>query len=393
MNMLEIRGVSKAYRDVAALRGIDLDIAPGEIVGLLGSNGAGKSTLISIVAGLIDPDAGTVRIGDVDVRSNRLRARGLLGIAPQELGIYLPLTVATNLRFFGKLAGLTRSQLTDRVEAVAAALDLSHLLNRRAQELSGGEKRRLHTGAALLHGARLLLLDEPTAGVDITTRNRLLALVRELASEGAAVCYATHYLPEVEALNASVAILEGGRFIARGTVTELTTDFNDTIVEIRLHGKIPSDINVEGGSMMTFPCCGSTLTIQAPQCLTRSTRWVMQPAESSRLTLFSQASRAPILRLQGIDLLVPIKGMLNDWDRARLGYRPQRLSVAGKGTPFRHSTHSYASRNHGGCEAHLRCGIAPRGLPVREWLRASSSGDGSDVRLLYGDLWKPSVLP
>jgi ABC-2 type transport system ATP-binding protein len=244
--MLEIRGVSKTYDDVAALRGVDLDIAAGEIVGLLGPNGAGKSTLISVVAGLVEPDAGTVRIGELDVRSNLLKVRRLLGVAPQELGIYPQLKVSTNLRFFGKLAGLTRGRLTDRIEAVATAVDLSHLLDRRAQDLSGGEKRRLHTGAALLHGARLLLLDEPTAGVDITTRNSLLALVRELAAEGAAICYATHYLPEVETLNASVAILEAGRFTAKGTVSELITAFNEAVVEIRLDDAVPAHIAVEG---------------------------------------------------------------------------------------------------------------------------------------------------
>jgi ABC-2 type transport system ATP-binding protein len=244
--VLEIRGVSKAYDDVAALSDIDLDIAAGEIVGLLGPNGAGKSTLISIVAGLTKADVGTVRIGGLDVRTNLLRVRRLLGVAPQELGIYLQLNVSTNLRFFGKLAGLRGDQLTDRIETVAAALDLSHLLDRRAQELSGGEKRRLHTGAALLHGARLLLLDEPTAGVDIATRNGLLELVRELAAEGAAICYATHYLPEVEALNASVAILEGGRFIAKGTVAELTTAFNEAVIEIRLDRAVPPHISVDG---------------------------------------------------------------------------------------------------------------------------------------------------
>ena len=244
--MLELCGVSKTYDGVAALRGVDLDIAAGEIVGLLGPNGAGKSTLISIVSGLTKADTGTVSIGGFDVRANPLKARRLLGVAPQELGIYLQLSVSTNLRFFGKLAGLRGDRLTDRVETVAAALDLSHLLGRRAQGLSGGEKRRLHTGAALLHGASLLLLDEPTAGVDVATRNSLLELVRELAASGAAICYATHYLPEVEALNASVAILEAGRFIAKGTVTELTMAFNEAVVEIRLDRAVPPCISVDG---------------------------------------------------------------------------------------------------------------------------------------------------
>jgi ABC-2 type transport system ATP-binding protein len=245
MSMLEIRGVGKSYNEVVALSGVDLDIAPGEVLGLLGPNGAGKSSLISIVAGLIAPDRGTVRIGGLDVQTNLLKVRRLLGVAPQELGVYLQLSVSTNLRFFGKLAGLTRTQLDARIDAVASALDLSKLLDRRAQDLSGGEKRRLHTGIALLHGARLLLLDEPTAGVDIATRNSILALVRELAADGTAICYATHYLPEVEALNASVAILEEGRFIAKGTVPELIGAFDEAVVEIRLNSAIPTGLLVD----------------------------------------------------------------------------------------------------------------------------------------------------
>jgi ABC-2 type transport system ATP-binding protein len=246
MRMLEVRGMEKAYGDVVALSGVDLDIAPGEVLGLLGPNGAGKSTLISIVAGLTAPDRGTVRVCGLDVWSNRLQVRRLLGIAPQELGVYLQLSVSQNLRFFGKLAGLTRADLNDRIATVSEALGLGDLLDRRAQELSGGEKRRLHTGAALLHGARLLLLDEPTAGVDIATRNSILALVKRLAADGTAICYATHYLPEVEALDASIAILEDGQFTTKGTVGDLIATFDEAVVEIRFDTSLPTDLAVEG---------------------------------------------------------------------------------------------------------------------------------------------------
>src|SRR5215218_8626812 len=177
-NLLEIRSLAKSYGDVCALEDVDLDLAEGEILGLLGPNGAGKTTLISIVAGLWAPDRGTVRVGGIDVRSDPTGARALMGIAPQDLGVYLPLTVRNNLRFFGRMVGLRGRDLTGRVEEVADALELTGLFDRKAQQLSGGEQRRLHTAMALLHRAPLLLLDEPTAGVDVATRNRLLDLVR-----------------------------------------------------------------------------------------------------------------------------------------------------------------------------------------------------------------------
>jgi ABC-2 type transport system ATP-binding protein len=238
-SLLEIRSLAKSYGDIRALEDVDLDLAEGEILGLLGPNGAGKTTLISIVAGLWAPDRGTVRVGGIDVRAAPMAARGLMGIAPQDLGVYLPLTVRNNLRFFGRMVGLRGRELKGRLEEVADALELTGLLDRKAQQLSGGEQRRLHTALALLHRAPLLLLDEPTAGVDVATRNRLLDIVRRLAAEGASVCYTTHYLHEVEALNASVAILDHGRVVAHGDTRELVASSGAAVVEIRVEGAIP----------------------------------------------------------------------------------------------------------------------------------------------------------
>ncbi|HEX8742825.1 MAG TPA: ABC transporter ATP-binding protein [Thermoleophilaceae bacterium] len=244
--MLEVRDVKKSYGEVVALDGVNLEIAPGEVLGLLGPNGAGKTTLVSIVAGLRAPDGGSVRVGGVDVADDPEAVRRSIGIAPQELGVYLQLSVRKNLAYFGKLAGLGRSEIGPRVEEIGAALDLVDLFDRRVQELSGGEQRRVHTAMALIHRAPLLLLDEPTAGVDVHTRNALLELVKRLASEGAAVCYATHYLPEVETLGASVAILDGGRIIAGGNVHAMIEEHAGTVLEIRVTGAVPAELAALG---------------------------------------------------------------------------------------------------------------------------------------------------
>lgn len=221
---------------------VDLDVDAGEVVGLLGPNGAGKTTLVSCLAGLRHPDGGTVVVNGVDVQEHPVEARRAMGIAPQDLGIYLQLTVRENLRFFSKMCGVPRRELDSRIEEVAEALGLAGLFDRRALDLSGGEKRRLHTAMALLHRPPLLLLDEPTAGVDVHTRSRLLEVIRGLAGEGTAICYATHYLHEIERLDASVVILERGKVIARGTSRDLIAKSGGAMVEIKLEGGLPSEL-------------------------------------------------------------------------------------------------------------------------------------------------------
>lgn len=208
--MLRVENVHKSYGDVQALRGVDFSIDPGEIIALLGHNGAGKTTLVSIVAGLRKPDSGSVHVAGIDVVRRPYDARIHLGLAPQDLGIYMPVSVRQNLSYFGQLSGMGGRALAERIDEVADGIGLDELLDRPAAKLSGGEKRRLHTAIALVHRPPLLLLDEPTTGADVATRARLLDLVRRLAADGTAICYSTHYLGEVETLDARVSILDEG---------------------------------------------------------------------------------------------------------------------------------------------------------------------------------------
>jgi ABC-2 type transport system ATP-binding protein len=237
--MLQISGVSKAYGDRPALRGVDLEVGAGEIVALLGPNGAGKSTLVSIVAGLRRADAGSVTVAGIDVAAEPRAARRHLGVAPQDLGIYPQLNVRDNLVVFGELAGLRGGALRARIDEVAGQLGLARLIDREAGRMSGGERRRLHTAIALLHHPDLLLLDEPTAGADVQTRADLLTLVKTLAAEGSAVLYCTHYLPEVEALDAEVAVLAEGRIVARGTRAAVVQAGGATEVVLTFNGPAP----------------------------------------------------------------------------------------------------------------------------------------------------------
>jgi ABC-type multidrug transport system ATPase subunit len=233
--MLAVGGLRKSYGDVVALDGVDLDAGPGQIVGLLGANGAGKTTLVSIVAGLRRADGGTVRVGEIDALTDPYRARELLGIAPQETGVYPTMTARENLAYFGRLAGLRGTLLDQRVDEAAEALDLHALLDREAQTLSGGEQRRVHTAMAIVKRPPLVLLDEPTVGADVSTRAQLLLSVRTLAAEGTAVVYSTHYLPEIEILDADVTILDHGRVVGRGKASALMEEHRaDTFDEVFL---------------------------------------------------------------------------------------------------------------------------------------------------------------
>ncbi|MGI8757340.1 MAG: ABC transporter ATP-binding protein [Acidimicrobiales bacterium] len=239
--VLEVDGIAKRYGDQVALHPVHLSVGAGEVCGLLGPNGAGKTTLVSIVAGLRHADAGTVRVEGVDIATGGGDTRSLVGLAAQETGIYPTLTVRHNLELFARLAGLKGSARNARMDEVADVLELEAFLERPARFLSGGEKRRLHTAMALVHRPKVLLLDEPTTGVDIATRSRLLAAIGRLAAqEGCAVVYSTHYLPEVEELGASVAILDRGHILARGPLDALVAEHGSGMVELTFDGAAPA---------------------------------------------------------------------------------------------------------------------------------------------------------
>jgi ABC-2 type transport system ATP-binding protein len=237
--VLKVDSVTKSYGERQILKGLDLEIRAGEIVGLLGPNGAGKSTFASIVAGLQAATSGTVTINGIDVSKDLQRARRQLGMAPQDLGIYPTQTVYRNLEFFGEIAGLRGKLLKDRIQEVGDALSLTTMFARKAAILSGGQKRRLHCGMAMLHHPPLLIMDEPTVGADIRTRQEILDAVKALAAEGRAICYSTHYLPEIEEMGASVAILDDGRIVARGSIAELVAHHSSQAVELTFAGDAP----------------------------------------------------------------------------------------------------------------------------------------------------------
>ena len=270
---LQVDELRRSFGDLQAVDGVSFHIAEGETYGLLGPNGAGKTTTISMVCGLLEPDAGSVTVCGDPMTTTTRDTRRHLGYVPQDLAVYPDLTGRENLRFFGRVQGLARDDLRARVDEVLEVVGLAERGDDRVDEYSGGMKRRLNIGVGLLHRPRLLLLDEPTVGVDPQSRNAILESVAQLASSGMSVLYTTHYMEEAERLCDRVGIIDAGRLQAEGTRRELVAHTGDRD-RVRMHGRgdlegaavairaVPSvdDVAVDGDTLdVTVEDAGSRL--------------------------------------------------------------------------------------------------------------------------------------
>ena len=229
--MIEVRDLQKSYGDLMAVDRVSFSARPGTVFGLLGPNGAGKSTTISCLSGLLKPTAGPITVGGFDMASDAVKAKATLGIVPQELAIYEDLSAKDNLAYWGAAYGLKGAGLKQRVDHILNRIGLTDRANDLPKEYSGGMKRRLNFGCGLVHEPKILLLDEPTVGVDPQSRERLFDLVKEEKAKGTCVLYTTHYMEEAEKLCDELAIIDHGKIIAAGTLKELRAEFggNDII--------------------------------------------------------------------------------------------------------------------------------------------------------------------
>jgi ABC-2 type transport system ATP-binding protein len=242
--MLIIDRITKSYGKLRAVDDISMEIHRGECLGLLGPNGAGKSTTISLIVGLLKPDSGSVLLeGQApDLADTRRK----IGLAPQSISLYEELTARENLTFFGRLYGLTSRRLRERVEW---ALDLAGLKDRaeqRVQYFSGGMKRRLNIAVAMVHQPQLLLLDEPTVGVDPQSRNHIFQWIEQLKSAGMTLIYTTHYIEEAQRLCDRVAIMDNGRLLALDSVDQLLADYGNKSVVSGQIEYAPEGVEVPG---------------------------------------------------------------------------------------------------------------------------------------------------
>jgi len=219
--LLQVDHLSKAFGAVRAVEDVSFKVHAGEIYGLLGPNGAGKTTTISMICGLLRPDGGTVTVAGQPLAANPQAAKRLMGVVPQDLALYEELSAAENLEFWGRLAGLDTKTARARAAELLAALTLADRAKDPVKTFSGGMKRRVNLGCALLHRPKLILLDEPTVGIDPQARLNILEFIRGLRAEGVAVLYTTHYLEEAESLCDRIGIVDHGRMHAEGTLREL----------------------------------------------------------------------------------------------------------------------------------------------------------------------------
>ncbi|HEU4947201.1 MAG TPA: ABC transporter ATP-binding protein [Kribbella sp.] len=219
--ILTVSGLVKSFGDRLAVDGVSFEVAPGETYGLLGPNGAGKTTTIRLVCGLLRPDAGSAWIVGRPVTTSATGAKELIGYVPQEIALYPDLSARENLRFFGRLYRLGGRALERRIDEVLELIGLTDRARDRVESYSGGMKRRLNIGAGLLHKPTLLVLDEPTVGVDPQSRHAVMDSVRNFGAAGLAVLYTTHYMEEAERLCDRVGIMDHGRLVAEGTRREL----------------------------------------------------------------------------------------------------------------------------------------------------------------------------
>lgn len=225
--MLVVDHITKSFGKKEVVRGISFSIEKGETFGLLGPNGAGKSTTISMICGLFPYDSGDIRVGGKSVKEHPMEAKQKIGVVPQDIALYPTLSAKENLIFWGKMYGLSGAEAKKRADEVLVYVGLEDRAKDKIETFSGGMKRRVNIGAALMHEPELLIMDEPTVGIDPQSRNHILETVKKLNEKGMTVIYTSHYMEEVEYLCERIAIVDHGKVIALGTKSELCNRLTD----------------------------------------------------------------------------------------------------------------------------------------------------------------------
>lgn len=219
--MIKVKDVSKSFGDVEALKGVSFHIRKGEIFGFLGPNGAGKSTTINILNTLLQPDKGEVLIEDLNIKNHKDNCKSSIGVVPQEIALYEDLSAYNNLMFWGSLYNIPKAELRKKVDNALDLVGLSDKKNQSIKTYSGGMKRRINIASSILHSPKILLMDEPTVGVDPQSRNNVFEVIEKLNKEGMTIIYTTHYMEEAERLCDTIAIIDNGNVVAQGTLKEL----------------------------------------------------------------------------------------------------------------------------------------------------------------------------
>lgn len=227
MKVIEIKDLVKKYEENIAVDNINLSIEEGEVYGILGPNGAGKSTTISLICGLLFPTSGEIKILGKDIRKNSISVKRNLGLVPQNIALYRDFTAYENIKFFGELYGLKGKELNEAIDKALEFTELVDVKKKKADEFSGGMLRRLNIACAIVHSPKILIMDEPTVGIDPQSRNNIMQAVKKLNKKGVTIIYTTHYMEEAESLCTKIAIIDKGKIIVEGTKEELKDIVSD----------------------------------------------------------------------------------------------------------------------------------------------------------------------
>lgn len=263
---LEIQHLSKKYGKKIALENISFSVKKGICFGLLGPNGAGKSTTMKILTGIVIADSGSVKILGLDSIEHRQSIQQKVGYVPQSITLYEELNAYDNLMFFGKMYGVKDNLLKERIEKVLLQTGLLDRAKDKVKEYSGGMKRRINIAAALLHEPKILILDEPTVGIDPQSRNHIFDMIHELKKEGVTIIYSTHYMEEVEALCDEIAIIDNGKIITQGNLKELLEQYSTNAIYIETN-QIEQLNDLQGLTKMSAKNAGWILETNQPVVL------------------------------------------------------------------------------------------------------------------------------
>jgi ABC-2 type transport system ATP-binding protein len=292
---IQVQDLYKNYGDIQAVQGVSFDVHAGEIFSLLGPNGAGKTTTISIISCLLQPTQGDALVMGSSIKSNPMAVKEAIGVVPQEIALYDDLSARENLTFWAKMYGLRGKPLKQRVDEVLEVTGLTDRQKGRVSKFSGGMQRRLNIGIALLHRPQVIIMDEPTVGIDPQSRRNILDSVKELNRQGATVLYTTHYMEEAQELSNHIAIMDHGKLIAYGTHAELV----DIVGEM---DRITLGINTESEKVI-----GTWQTIEGVHEFSAENGTVELLVDDSNLVLprlFESATQANV-RITSVDIQEP----------------------------------------------------------------------------------------
>ncbi|GKU77514.1 ABC transporter ATP-binding protein [Paenibacillus sp. L3-i20] len=261
--ILKVENVVKSYNGNPALRGVDLHVREGSCFGLLGPNGAGKSTMMKIMTGILTPDQGEIELFGKSIRKESAAISRQVGYVPQEITLYEKLSAWQNLTFFGKMYGVRGEKLKERMKRVLGQVGLLERAGDAVGSYSGGMKRRINIAASLLHEPKLVILDEPTVGIDPQSRNHIFEMIRGLQRDGVTVIYSTHYMEEVEALCDEVAIIDHGAIVSQGGLRELLELHAIKAVYIETEGMVAAP-SINGASHVRQEGAGWIVECERP---------------------------------------------------------------------------------------------------------------------------------